>query len=179
MDFFGVLGNLPASIWVVLGLLVLVMALSPWLESRSTRRKERPRSYPYEAREALFTPTELAFLHALKAAAPDCDIHGKVRLEDVIAARRGLPKADLERARGYIKSRHLDFVLCCPETGRVRCAVELDDASHRRPDRQRADDIKTRAMQAAGVPLVRVRPARTYDAASLREALALERPLAP
>ncbi|HWI60803.1 MAG TPA: DUF2726 domain-containing protein, partial [Symbiobacteriaceae bacterium] len=47
-------------------------------------------------------------------------------------------------------------------------AIELDDSSHMRPDRQQRDEWLDRAVMAAGLPLLRVRARGDYDPSALR-----------
>ena len=54
-----------------------------------------------------------------------------------------------------IHSKHVDFVLCASDTIRVIAAIELDDASHDRPDRVSRDDFLDAAFDAAQLPLIR------------------------
>jgi hypothetical protein len=53
-----------------------------------------------------------------------------------------------------ISQLSLDFLVLRPDTS-VVAVVELDDASHKRGDRIRADCNKARALKSAGTPLVR------------------------
>jgi len=46
--------------------------------------------------------------------------------------------------------------------------IELDDASHGRPDRQVRDEFLDAALLAAGLPLLRVRAKKAYNLAELR-----------
>jgi hypothetical protein len=66
-----------------------------------------------------------------------------------------------------IARQHLDFVLCDRETTDVLLAIELDDRSHRKLARKRRDRFLTGALNAAGIPLLRVRAAARYDSREL------------
>jgi very-short-patch-repair endonuclease len=61
----------------------------------------------------------------------------------------------------------VDFVVCLPDSTIV-AAVELDDASHGSPVRIARDDKKNKALQAAGIKLLRY--ANVPDEAQLRKA---------
>lgn len=132
----------------------------------------RRTSLPYAARPSLLTPAELNFFAALrKAAGSDYALFAKVRLADLIEVQRGLPKPDYYRALNWITAKHVDFVLCDPVTSKMVCAIELDDASHDRPDRQRRDRFLDGALKAAGLPLLRFRAQRSYRVEELRQRL--------
>lgn len=135
------------------------------------RRKPTGVGYPYTAIGNLFTANERDFLRVLEQAAPESRIFGKVRLADVIAVRKGLPKSAWQRAFNRIGNKHLDFVLCQPEDLSIRCVIELDDKSHKRADRMQRDAFLEAALHAAQVTLVRVKSRKSYDVTSLRAQL--------
>jgi hypothetical protein len=125
--------------------------------------------YPYAARDELFTKAEQKFLIVLdEAVGGDCRIFGQVRLADVINVRKGLDRKSWGRAFAKIRAKHLDFVLCDPQTLAILCAIELDDSTHDRPDRRDRDYFLNHAMQAAGVPLHRFPVRKFYDAIEIR-----------
>ncbi len=129
-----------------------------------------PDAYPYYARRALLTPTELAFYRTLRdVVAGRFAVCMKVRLGDVVGC------ADDAWRLGYgrlIAQKHLDFVLVDPATTRVVLAIEVDDRSHAHPRRQARDQFVDRALRAAGVPHLRVPAAGSYPPAQIRRVLA-------
>lgn len=119
--------------------------------------------YPYEKQEYLLTATELKFYRVLK---PICDernlaVFAKVRLEDLVTVPQYV--FNNWKWRGYIRSRHIDFVLCDASNLKIRCAVELDDWHHGFFKNQQIDERKNKIMRDAGLPLVRVKTNQTYD----------------
>lgn len=114
----------------------------------------------YRRRVTLLTPAEQVFRDVLLRAIPE-HIHVcyKVRLLDVIEGENPRDVA----ARNKVMSKHLDYVLIESRSSRIVAAVELDDASHLRPDRVERDRFVEHAMRSAGVPLIRIRAATTYD----------------
>ncbi len=69
-----------------------------------------------------------------------------------------------------ISQLSLDFLILDPDTSIV-AAVELDDATHAREDRRRADARKSHALQSAGVPLIRWNAKSLPDTAGILAAL--------
>ncbi len=129
-------------------------------------------SYPYVAKEALFTHAEQKFLRALEeAVGDDYMIFGQVRLCDVIQVQRGLDSKSWGRAFAKIKAKHLDFVICDPDDLSILCAIELDDSTHERKDRKKRDHFLNHAMAKAGVPLHRFPTAQHYDPDDIRKAI--------
>jgi len=126
----------------------------------------------YEAREGLFTPAECNFLTVLqRVCASRYTVFGKVRIADIVQVRKGLPSKEWRQAFNRISSKHIDFLLCDPESLEVRCAVELDDASHRRKDRSDRDLFVDRVLEEAGIPLLRVRARASYKPEELVQSL--------
>jgi hypothetical protein len=111
---------------------------------------------PYRKRDSLLTKAERSFFGVLQeAAAEQLLVFSKVRLADLLWMPKGTPVSYLNR----IQAKHVDFVLCDPETVSPRLVIELDDSSHQRPDRQARDQMVDEALKAAGLPILRV-PAR-------------------
>ena len=89
-------------------------------------------------------------------------VHGKVRLEDIIRVKRGLPEKLRWAARGRVKSRHVDYVIT-NRNGRPVMAIELDGASHNRKNPFEADKVKSALFTAAGIPLRRILVGEDFD----------------
>jgi hypothetical protein len=130
-----------------------------------------PETLPYERVESLLTAGERPFYAALRVA-----VHGrhailaKVRLEDLVHVRAH--GRDRMSARGRVKSRHVDFVICTPDALVPLAAIELDDSSHDRADRVERDEFVDRVFQTIGLPLLRVKTASRYDPEEIARRLA-------
>lgn len=151
---------------VFVGLLVLlVLAAVGMLVALKGRLPATGVEEPsFEARKDLFTPAERSFLGVLEqAVAGELKVYGKVRLGDLIQPAKGQSQSQRTRSRNRIQQKHVDFVLCQPDTLAVAGVVELDDASHGRKDRVDRDDFLDKALATAGVPVLHF-PARKGDA---------------
>ncbi|MHB1416043.1 MAG: DUF2726 domain-containing protein [Chloroflexota bacterium] len=165
----------PRSVWVN----GLIKALIRFLRSlfggadkvssdeTSQARSSRPLEFPYRKRESLVSSAERQFYHQLRdvASAQGWAVFGKVRLEDLIEVRPG--SANFNSHRGRIKARHIDFVLCKPESLAPLLAIELNDLSHNRPERQERDEFVERALLAAGLPILWIKGATGHDSDQL------------
>jgi hypothetical protein len=67
-----------------------------------------------------------------------------------------------------IGAKSVDFLLCDPKTLRPLLAIELDDASHAKAERQTRDEHVHALLEAAGLAFVRVLVGRQYDVQELR-----------
>lgn len=127
----------------------------------------------FESRQTLHSPAEQAF-HAVLQQAIDNDtyqINGKTRLADVIQVDKQAWGPHWQAQFNRISSKHVDFVLLEKSTSRILGVIELDDSSHKRPDRQQRDRFVDRALERAGIPILHYPCRRNYSASELEEAL--------
>jgi hypothetical protein len=164
----------PRTALPALALVALFAAFVRFCSLRTLRRKfadPLPATFPYRARPSLVTKNELLFYTALRqAAGTRFTVAVKVRLADVITCRRGAWHMGYGR---LIAQKHVDFLVCDPRSLRVVLALEVDDRSHERPDRRLRDVFLDRALEAAGVTLVRVRAAASYDPREIMRLLSM------
>ena len=93
---------------------------------------------------------------------PGFHVHGKVRLEDIIRVKRGLPEKLRWAARGRVKSRHIDYVIT-NRSGQPVLAIELDGKFHSTKNPSEADKVKTALFKAANLKLRRIRVGDDFD----------------
>jgi hypothetical protein len=152
------------SLAVVIFLIVLVRFVFPGLLGRS--------GPTYRRHDSLFTPAEFHFLHTLRAALPaHLEVFGKVRVADVLRPVEKLDRKAWRSAFNRITGKHLDFVLCERDSGRLVCALELNDRSHSRLERQERDQFIVTACREASFPLLMIPAARIYEVEKLRSAI--------
>ena len=114
-----------STIIILLLIVALIIIVELLVKNTKTPKEEkRITEYPYK-QKYLLTKTEYKFYKTLK---PLCDqnqiiICPKVRLEDFIEVTS---KDNKQKYRGYIKSRHIDFLLCDTSLY-IKAAIELDD----------------------------------------------------
>ena len=126
--------------------------------------------YPYQLRPHLLTAAERAFFAVLQEAAGDQFlVFAQVRVADVVQVIKGTEP--WSRYFNRIKSKHVDFLLCEPKTVIPLAAIELDDSTHDRPERQARDRFLDQVFQAAGLPLIHVPVQRAYSVTELQHVL--------
>lgn len=111
----------------------------------------------------LLTKPEYGFWGVLKKK---CDEQGllicpKVRIEDFVTVICDDAKLR-QRYRGYVKSRHIDFLLCDSKLS-ILAGVELDDKSHDKGNVKKVDTLKDDVFGAIGVPLYRIKAHGGYE----------------
>lgn len=127
----------------------------------------------YQKEPTLFTPAERSYLGVLEQAlGNEFRIMGKVRLADILKVKPGVTGGARQAAFNKIQSKHLDFVACDPGDLSIRFAVELDDKSHNKQDRQDRDAFLDKSMEAAGLPIIRFAAKRTYSVQEVRDTIA-------
>ena len=95
----------------------------------------------------------------------DVALFSKVRWEDIWSAERG---GERMRYRGFLRSRHIDFIILNVKKNRPAILIELNDKSHRRPDRQERDRRLREFCEDTGMPLLIIRARSRYDPAEIR-----------
>ena len=147
-------------IWISGAAIVLVLVLAI-----SARRKEEHKSVRlFRQQDALFTPAERSFLGVLdQASAGRYRIFGKVRIADVVLPVKGLDRSAWTTVFNRIKAKHFDFVLCDPQTLKVKAVIELNDKSHLSSRRIERDELVGRACADAGLALRMVKAQRNYS----------------
>lgn len=81
----------------------------------------------------------------------------KVRLEDFISVTG---TKNIGKYRGYIKSRHVDFLICDKDL-HIKAGLELDDSSHETRQAAQTDKFKNELFESIGLPLFRIKTIRS------------------
>ena len=150
------------SNWIILLLFLIIVSLVLALFKKKAGKG--PVDFPYQSKEVLCSPAERSFMGALeKVVGNGYRIFAKVRLADVIDVQRGLSASARQSAFNRISRKHLDFVICDSGNLSIVGAVELDDKSHRKTGRQERDQFLDKALESAGVPMLRVKAQSTYS----------------
>lgn len=144
----------------------LIATIQAWLAD--DKEESGKPQFPYRLRDDFLSPAELNFYRALQTAVADwATVFTKVNLGDLFYANTG-DQGQNQAYRNRISRKHLDFLLCDPDTLRPLLGIELDDSSHNRPDRQQRDQFVDGVFAAAGLPLVHVRVSHSYSPNRLR-----------
>ena len=124
-----------------------------------------PDLYPYRLRDDFLSPAEQSFYLVLKTVVGEyLTICPKVSLADVFFVIR--PNENMS-AYNRINRKHVDFLVCEPKTMKPRFAIELDDSSHKRSDREERDDFVDGVFNGADFPLIRIPARNGYNTAEL------------
>lgn len=98
-------------------------------------------------RKKLLSSPEQVLYHRLVRALPELHVFAQVAMAEVVSCSS-------PAGRNKFMQKRLDFLLCRPDMS-VLAAIELDDSTHLRPARVKADADKDLILQKAGIPIVR------------------------
>lgn len=149
---------------IIVGLVVLVLLKELAKKGVSTGN--------YQIRGPLLTKAERSFYGVLQqAVGENYSVFSKVRVADVLAPAKGMPKKEWRSAFNRISAKHFDFVLCDPGSLTVEFVLELNDKSHGRADRSKRDAFIREACSSAGLRLVEINAKASYSTQELRSQL--------
>jgi hypothetical protein len=117
-------------------------------------------SYPYKLKTFFFSKVEKQFYDVLNKALNEREVllFSKVRLLDVLINEATQQK---QTYHNKIQSRHLDFLVCNKKGIIPLLAIELTDSN--KFDNSSRDEFITKALAAAGLPLLRLSVKRGYS----------------
>ncbi len=148
----------------------LIARIQEWMLDDQAKKASAPQ-YPYHLRDDFLSPAELNFYRVLDTAVSDwATIFTKVSLGDLFFAQTG-DRGQNQAYRNKIDRKHVDFLLCDPQTVRPILGIELDDKSHKRPDRQARDAFVDGVFAAAGLPIVHIPVQHSYPMEKLNRLL--------
>jgi hypothetical protein len=135
--------------FAIASLLLFCLALALRLAARRNAWRAPDAAWPYYARKPLVGPAQLLY-QRLVTALPGFIVLSNVPVSSLLGVRRGHDSRTWTR-----RVRHLqyDFVVCLPDATTL-VAIQLDDNTRSDKTLTRADRIKQRASDAAGVRLM-------------------------
>ena len=136
------------------------------LKNQGKTRKDDDGSWPFHAKKLLSQPEQVLY-HRLVSALPDHVVLAQVQLSRVLGVKKGFK---FHKWNNKISQMSLDFLVCQKDSSAV-AAIELDDRTHTREVRQEADARKSRALAAAGIPLIRWQATALPDQGAIQAAI--------
>lgn len=157
---------------VLMGLVALVFKKYVFRLFAERRSGESGAPIPVVQRPIL-TPNETAFFHTLqRAVGEQYLIFPQLSPATFLQGRAQTDSARISFTN-QIDRKRVDFVLVDPQDLRLHLAIEVDDRSHESEGRRRRDGLVENVLQRAGIKLVRIPAAYSYDVATLRRQLGL------
>ncbi|MCO5044386.1 MAG: DUF2726 domain-containing protein [Verrucomicrobia bacterium] len=151
---------------LVLAVFVVVIKILPLLLIRRTGEKK---VHSYERKPSLMSPAERLFFASLEQAiGGHFRLFSKVRLADIVRVESGGDRSSWQSAFNAIQSKHVDFLAVDPASTEIKFAVELDDRSHQKQNRQDRDAFVDQVLTGAGIPIFRFAAKRGYSVDEIR-----------
>lgn len=125
------------------------------------------KGYRYQAKP-LLTANELGFYAVLRDALAEYAVFPQVAMNAFIRPAAGLGAKEYAATRGTFAQKHVDFLVCDPETLAVLAIVELDDQTHC----AEKDAARDRITAAAGYKTLRFHSRNKPSAGEIRQTFA-------
>ena len=162
--------------WIILLIAVGLLVLQSTKGSRNKGTpSEKSEDLPYVLKGYLISKAERSFFGVLEQVTDSSKyyIFPQMLLSNIVDVEKGTKSP--RGFRNKIDHKTIDFVLFDRNTISPVLAIELDDSSHDREDRQERDAFVDRVLAKVGLPLLHVRAQAAYDpkqlAASIGEAV--------
>ncbi|MBL8199766.1 MAG: DUF2726 domain-containing protein [Chromatiales bacterium] len=152
------------NILILLALVILILVVVAAMKSGAKGSDKGP--WPFYARKPLTVPEQVLYFRLLKAF-PDNIVLAQVGLSRMLGVKKG---NNFRTWTNRIDRMSADFVICRKDSS-IIAVIELDDASHTKPQRKIADAKKDQALGAAGIPIFRWQAKELPDEGSLRSTL--------
>lgn len=161
---------------IAIGAVLLSKAITPkkpyrhnltsnWPTTRKQKYKNDPsENWPFEKTQIL-SMAEQPVYNKLKQALPEHHIFSQVQLSQIIKVKKGY---NVQAWFNRINRMSADFVITKSNFQMV-AVIELDDSSHNRIDRQKADQKKDKALKSAGINIVRWKIGQVPDKETIKQ----------
>lgn len=138
--------------------------------SREREENELAKEYHYTRNETLLSVAENSFFHVLNQVfTNDYNVFSKVRLADIISVKG----KRWQQGFNKIKAKHIDYIIVESGTSKILLAIELDDSSHNTKKAQKSDEVKDECLGEAGVPILRIKAAHSYNVEEIKKQVAV------
>ena len=153
--------------YIIIGI-IIVIAIAVAVSRGGFVDVEEKAKYRYNRKNFFLTRAEHECYDALvEAVGAEYRIFAQVHLPTLVDHTvRG---QDWRAALAHINRKSVDFVLCDKAYLSPKLAIELDDKSHERADRQERDREVERILREAGVPLLRLENRGSFSPSELTQ----------
>lgn len=164
--------------YIIIGI-IIVVAIAIAISRGGFADVEEKAKYRYNRKNFFLTRAEHECYDTLvEAVGAEYRIFAQVHLPTLVDHTvRG---QDWRAALAHINRKSVDFVLCDKAYLSPKLAIELDDKSHERPDRQERDHEVERILREAGIPLLRLENHGNFNSSDLarriQESLGMDKP---
>lgn len=151
--------------YIIIGI-IIVVAITIAISRGGFADVEEKAKYRYNRKNFFLTRAEHECYDTLvEAVGAEYRIFAQVHLPTLVDHTvRG---QDWRAALAHINRKSVDFMLCDKAYLSPKLAIELDDKSHQRPDRQERDHEVERILREASIPLLRLENHGNFNSSDL------------
>ncbi|MBT9097714.1 DUF2726 domain-containing protein [Methylovulum psychrotolerans] len=142
----------------------IVEGMKDQKKGKRTGKKFLTGELPYYAKQLMTEPEQILFIR-LTGALPEYTVMGQVQLSRILGVKDGYNEYEWHNK---INRMSADFVICDDDTN-IIAVIELDDRSHQRESRRKADEKKDKSLEAAGIKVIRWNVHRMPQAWKIRK----------
>ncbi|SNY53965.1 Protein of unknown function [Arsukibacterium tuosuense] len=154
-------------------IMLLLVALVVLVAMVASRFIDNSNPFQVQRRSSLFSPVERSFQNLLeKAVEGEYKILNRIKLADLIEVKENANEKARRSTLVKLNAKYLDFVLCSADDLRVIAVLDLVNNSNKDGHKAAPDWFVSGALEAAGVPYLRIKIKAGYTAADLKHALA-------
>lgn len=154
-------------IMLLLVLLVVIIALV------ASRFIDNSNPFQVQRKASLFSPVERSFLGLLeKAVQNEYRILNRIKLADVLEVRDTVSDKGRRSTLLKLNAKYLDYVLCEPDSMKVIAVLDLVNIHNKEGHKAVPDWFVSGALEAAGVPYLRIAIKAGYTVAELQTVIA-------
>jgi very-short-patch-repair endonuclease len=150
------------KLYIILGIIFAIVIASSFVKEVFDGKSEEKNEYKYKRKNFFLTRAEHECFDALiEAVGSEYLIFAQVHLASLLDNK--VIGQNWRGAFKHINQKSVDFVLCDKNYISPKLAIELDDRTHERPDRQERDREVERILKDAGLPLLRLENNGKFD----------------
>ncbi len=153
-------------------ILVLMIAFIVTIALLANRFIDNSNPYPFSKKTSIYSSTERSFFQMLEAAVgQDYKIMSRVRLTDIIEPKGASTSKNRRAALIKASVKTVDFVLCDKKTLAITGVVDLVNNGSKNGHRAKADWFVNGALEAAGIPHIRIKIKTGYKPQDIRNCI--------
>jgi hypothetical protein len=150
-------------------ILVLMICFIVIIALLASRFIDNSNPYPFSKKQSIYSNTERSFYQMLeKAVGPDYKILTRVKLTDIIEPKGTATIKNRRAALIKASAKSVDFVLCDKKTLAISGVVDLVNSATSNGHRAKADWFVNGALEAAGIPHIRIKIKSGYTTEDIR-----------
>lgn len=154
-------------------IMLLLVALVVLVAMVASRFIDNSNPFQVQKRNSLFSPVERSFQNLLeKAVEGEYKILNRIKLADLIEVKGNANEKARRSTLVKLNAKYLDFVLCSTDDLRVIAVLDLVNNSNKDGHKAAPDWFVSGALEAAGLPYLRIKIKAGYTATDLQQALA-------